>query len=188
MTTRAVTLLLLAGGVGVLGGSGLAVLAEARPNDPCSDFGSLPEGSSSAGSFELWPPRLRCEYHVGSQLARSTSFGPQTAELHAWIGAATPLAAFALLRRESAFFGAARPPWRASSRSSEPSGCPSMRRPHSPPASCSAPRSPSCSTTACDPPPRARVATAARGESRNDIENPRIAGVFLSRPISRILS
>ncbi len=103
MTTRAVTLLLLAGGVGVLGGSGLAVLAEARPNDPCSDFGSLPEGSSSAGSFELWPPRLRCEYHVGSQLARSTSFGPQTAELYAWIGAATLLAAFALLRRESAF-------------------------------------------------------------------------------------
>lgn len=103
MTMRVLALVLVTVVVGVLAGSGLALLAEARPNDPCSNYGSLPEGSSSDGAFEPWPPRLRCEYFVGTRLARSTSFGPSTAELYAWIGAATLLAAFALLRRESAF-------------------------------------------------------------------------------------
>lgn len=102
-TMRVPALLLVTIVIGVLAGSGLALLAEARPNDPCLDFGSLPEGSSSGGAFEPWPPRLHCDYYVGRRLARSTSFGPQTVELYAWIGAAALLAAFALLRRQSAF-------------------------------------------------------------------------------------
>lgn len=103
MSARVPVSLLVAAVVGGLAGSGLAGLAEVVPNDPCSDFGSLPEGSSSSSSFEFWPLRLQCEYHVGSRLARSATFGPSTAELYAWIGAATLLAATALLRRDSAF-------------------------------------------------------------------------------------
>jgi len=103
MTTRAVVLLPVVLVVGVLAGSGLAGLADFRPNDACSDFEGLPEGSSSRSSFGFWPLGVRCEYYVGSRLVRSTSFGPSTAELYAWIGAATVLATIALLRRGSAF-------------------------------------------------------------------------------------
>lgn len=103
MTMRAPTLLLVAIVGGVLAGSGLAGLADPLPNDPCLDYGSLPEGSSSSSSFEVWPLGLNCEYRVGDRLARSGSFGPTTAELYAWIGAATLLAAMAQLRRGSAF-------------------------------------------------------------------------------------
>ena len=103
MSARVPVSLLVAAVVGVLAGSGLAGLAEVVPNDPCSDYGSLPEGTSSSSSFEFWPLRLHCEYYVGSRLARSATFGPTTAELYAWIGAATLLAVIALLRRDSAF-------------------------------------------------------------------------------------
>ena len=103
MTARVPAILLAAVVVGVFAGSGLAGLAEVLPNDPCSDFTGLPEGSSSAGTLESWPLGLHCEYYVGSRLARSTSFGPSTGELYAWIGVATLLSAFALLRHDSAF-------------------------------------------------------------------------------------
>jgi hypothetical protein len=104
MSARVPVSLFVAAVVGVLAGSGLAGLAEAVPNDPCSDFGSLPEGtSSSVGALELWPPGLRCRYFVGSDLVRSEQFGPTTAEHYAWIAAAALLAGLALLRRDSAF-------------------------------------------------------------------------------------
>ena len=86
----------------MLAGSGLAALAHAPPNDPCLDYGTLPESSSSSGAVELWPPGVRCEYVVGGRVARSEFFGPSTGELYAWILAATLLAAIALLRRGSA--------------------------------------------------------------------------------------
>jgi hypothetical protein len=86
---------------GLLIGSGLAALAQAPPNDPCADFGTLPEGSSSSGSLELWPLGGRCEYYVGTRLARSAFLGPSTAELYAWIAAAALLTAIALLKPSS---------------------------------------------------------------------------------------
>ncbi len=87
---------------GVLAGSGLAGLSSPLPNDACLDYGSLPEGSTSGGSVELWPLGRHCEYRVGGRLARTTHFGPTTAELYAWIAAATLLAWLALRRRDSA--------------------------------------------------------------------------------------
>ncbi|MDP1848018.1 MAG: hypothetical protein Q8K79_09515 [Solirubrobacteraceae bacterium] len=102
MSRRVLIGLVVALTAGVLAGSGLAGLSSPLPNDACADFGSLPEGSTSGGSLELWPLGNRCEYYVGSRLARTTRFGPTTAELYAWIVAATLLAALALFRRGSA--------------------------------------------------------------------------------------
>jgi hypothetical protein len=53
MTARSLAAVLVVVAAGVLIGSGLAALAQAPPNDPCADFGTLPEGSSSSGSLEL---------------------------------------------------------------------------------------------------------------------------------------
>jgi hypothetical protein len=86
---------------GVFVGSGLAALAQAPSNDPCGDFGALPEGSTSSGSLELWPLGVRCEYYVGSRPARSTFLGPSVAELYAWIVTAALLTSIALLKRNS---------------------------------------------------------------------------------------
>lgn len=101
MTARSLPLALVVIAAGVFVGSGLAALAQAPSNDPCGDFGSLPEGSSSSGSLELWPVGQRCEYYVGSRLARSAFLGPSAAELYAWIAVAALLAAIALLKRTS---------------------------------------------------------------------------------------
>ena len=101
MTARA-ALLVVALAAGVLAGSGLGAFAHGPPNDACSQFESLPEGSSSSGSLELWPLGLRCEYRVAGRVARSEFFGPTAAELYAWIAAAALLAAIALLRRDVA--------------------------------------------------------------------------------------
>ncbi|MEJ7798161.1 MAG: hypothetical protein WKF42_06650 [Solirubrobacteraceae bacterium] len=87
---------------GVLAGSGLAALAHAPPNDACSDFVSLPEGSSSGGSLNLWPLGLRCEYLIGSEQVRSEYFGPTIGELWAWIVLTALLSAAALIKRTSA--------------------------------------------------------------------------------------
>jgi hypothetical protein len=102
MTARALICLVAVAVAGALVGSGLASLAKAPPNDPCLDFGSLPEGASSAGSLDLWPLTQRCEYRVGGGVARTTTFGPAVAELYAWIAAAWALAAFTVWRRGSA--------------------------------------------------------------------------------------
>jgi hypothetical protein len=102
MPRRALVGLLVTLAAGVLVGSGLAGLSSPLPNDACSDFGSLPEGSTSGGSMDLWPLGQDCEYHVGSRLTRTTHFGPTTAELYAWILAAALLTAIALRRRDSA--------------------------------------------------------------------------------------
>jgi hypothetical protein len=53
MTARSLAAVLVVVAAGVLIGSGLAALAQAPSNDPCADFGTLPEGSSSSGSLEL---------------------------------------------------------------------------------------------------------------------------------------
>jgi hypothetical protein len=103
MTTRALPYLLLLPGVGVLVGSGLAGLASAPSNDPCFSSEYLQEGTSSSSSLELWPLGLRCDYLVGTPLERSMFLGPTTAELYAWIAAATLLAALALLMRDRAY-------------------------------------------------------------------------------------
>jgi hypothetical protein len=87
---------------GVVAGSGLAALAHVPPNDACSDFGALGEGSSSGSSFDLAPFGLWCEYSVSGRVVRTQSFAPTTGELLAWIALAAALAAFALLRRDSA--------------------------------------------------------------------------------------
>ncbi len=101
MTARSLAAVLVVIAAGVLIGSGLGALAQAPRNDPCADFGTLPEGSSSSGSLELWPLGGRCEYHVDTRLARSAFLGPSTAELYAWIAAAALLIAVALLKRSS---------------------------------------------------------------------------------------
>src|SRR5688500_5564142 len=87
--------------VGVVAGSGLGALAHLPPNDACSDFGYLPEGSSSGSSFDLTPFGLWCEYSVSGRIVRTESFTPTTVELLGWIALAAALAAFALLRRGS---------------------------------------------------------------------------------------
>jgi len=102
MTTRALPYLLLLPGVGVLVGSGLAGLASA-PSNACFSSEYLQEGTSSSSSLELWPLGLRCDYLVGTPLERSMFLGPTTAELYAWIAAATLLAALALLMRDRAY-------------------------------------------------------------------------------------
>jgi hypothetical protein len=85
--------------VGVVAGSGLGALAHFPPNDACTDFGALGEGSSRSGSFfDLAPFGLVCEYTVNGRIV---SFAPTTGELLAWIALAAALAAFALLRRDS---------------------------------------------------------------------------------------
>lgn len=104
MPRRALIGLIVTLAAGALVGSGLAGLSSPPTNDACADFGSLPEGSTSRGSMEFWPLGRHCEYHVGSRLARTTHFGPATAELYAWIAAATLLATIALLKRDSALW------------------------------------------------------------------------------------
>jgi hypothetical protein len=101
MTPRP-ALLVVALAAGALAGSGLGAFAHGPPNDACSQSDSLPEGSSSSGSLELWPLGLRCEYRVAGRVARSEFFGPTAAELYAWIAAAVLLAAAALWRRDLA--------------------------------------------------------------------------------------
>ncbi len=93
MTPRS-ALLVLALAAGVIAGSGLGAFAHGPPNDACSQFERLPEGSSSSGSLELSPLGLRCEYRVAGRVARAEFFGPAAAELYAWIVAATLLAGF----------------------------------------------------------------------------------------------
>jgi hypothetical protein len=100
VTSRTLSHLAGSAVAGVLVGSGLAALADAPPNDACSDFGTLPEGSSSSGSVELWPLGLRCDYVAGGRIARAAFFGPPAAELYAWIVVAG-LVAFVALRRAS---------------------------------------------------------------------------------------
>ena len=101
MTARSLPLALVVMAAGVFVGSGLAALAQAPSNDPCADFGALPEGSTSSGSLELWPLGGRCEYYVGGRLARSAFLGPSVAELYAWIAIATLLTSIALLQRNA---------------------------------------------------------------------------------------
>ncbi|HEV2777161.1 MAG TPA: hypothetical protein VGV90_16345 [Solirubrobacteraceae bacterium] len=103
MPRRALVYVIVALVAGILAGSGLAGLAHHPGNDPCLDFGSLPEGvTSSSSSLELWPLGLRCEYAVRGRFARAEFFGPAMAELYAWIAAAALFAGLALLRRDSA--------------------------------------------------------------------------------------
>ena len=83
-------------------GNGLAALANAPPNDACSDFGDLREGATSSSALELWPLGRRCDYEVGGQAAYSTLFVPSAAELYAWIVGAALLLAFAALRGDEA--------------------------------------------------------------------------------------
>jgi hypothetical protein len=97
--TAVVVVALLAG---VLAGSGLAGLAHAPPNDACSDFGSVAEGSVSGGELDLWPLGLRCEYLGRAGERRTESFAPALGELAAWIAFAALLAGAALRMRRSA--------------------------------------------------------------------------------------
>jgi hypothetical protein len=98
---RLPALVLVALLAGVLAGSGLAGLAHAPPNDACSDFGNLPEGSVSGSDFDLWPLGLRCEYSGRGGERRTESFAPSLGELLAWIALAALLAGAALSMRRS---------------------------------------------------------------------------------------
>ena len=83
---RRARVLLVAGlavAAGVIAGDGLAGLAHAPPNDLCSDYAGIPEGSDSTGTLDLWPLGLRCAYFVGSDEVRSEYFGATLAELWA---------------------------------------------------------------------------------------------------------
>jgi len=82
-------------------GSGLAALAQTRPNDACSDFGDLPEGSVSGSSFDLWPLGVRCAYYGTAGQRRSESFRASLGEQWAWIAFAALLAGCALRMRNS---------------------------------------------------------------------------------------
>jgi hypothetical protein len=99
---RLPALVLVALAAGVLVGSGLAGFAHAPPNDACSNFGSLPEGSVSGGRLELWPLGLRCEYFGRGGERRTESFAPSLGELLGWIALAGLLAGAALRTRRSA--------------------------------------------------------------------------------------
>lgn len=92
--------------VGVAAGSAIAPLPYTA-NDECSVAPGAYEPTGGEGelpvaSLEVWPLRMRCDYNVGTSVARSLLIGPSVAETVAWSALVALLVGAALWKRRSA--------------------------------------------------------------------------------------